>query len=112
MSKYARLKPCSFAIALGFTWGLGAFIMALVAMHTTWGVAFVQSMGTLYMGYKPTMMGAVMGFVWGFIDAGIFGLIMALVYNMCCGCCKKCCCCGGKGCSCCGSNGSCGTACK
>ena len=37
---------------------------------------------TLYIGYKPTVLGSVLGGIWGFFDAGIGGVVVAWLYNM------------------------------
>ena len=50
-------------------------------MCMDWGGALEEVMSTLYIGYKATILGSVIGGVWGFFDAGIGGLVVAWLYN-------------------------------
>lgn len=57
------------------------FILGLINMWSTWGSGITQVMATLYIGYKPTIAGSIIGGFWGFFDAGIAGFIIAWLYN-------------------------------
>jgi hypothetical protein len=35
----------------------------------------------LYIGYEPTLLGAITGAVWAFVDAFILGVLVAWIYN-------------------------------
>jgi hypothetical protein len=80
--KYGQLHPCAFALAMGIIWGLGTFIMAVVAMHTGYGSSFVSGLGSLYIGYEASYLGSVIGLAWGFFDAAVFGFLLAWLYNV------------------------------
>lgn len=77
----AKLNVKAFGIACGITWGAGILIMGIVNMFTGWGGIWVTLMGSVYLGYKATFLGAVTGALWGFVDAGIGGLVLAWLYN-------------------------------
>jgi hypothetical protein len=85
----SRLSPLALGLACGVFWGVSVFFMGLVAFFFTYGKPFVAAIGTLYIGYDPTILGAFIGGLIGFIDAFIFGLILAWLYNMF-NCCSKC----------------------
>ncbi len=50
-------------------------------MGSIWGSGIMHGMATLYIGYKPTMPGSIIGGIWGFFDAGLAGVIIAWLYN-------------------------------
>lgn len=50
-------------------------------MLFNWGTAFVELLSSLYIGYKATFLGSIIGATWGFIDAGIGGAIVGWLYN-------------------------------
>jgi hypothetical protein len=62
--------------------------MGLLAHYFSYGVTFVTSMRTIYLGYEPSIAGSLIGGVMGFVDAFIGGLILAWLYNCfaCVGC--------------------------
>ena len=88
----SKLSLLALGLAFGVLWGVTVFIMGLIAYFFTYGKPFVAAVGSLYIGYEPTLLGAFFGGLIGFIDAFIFGFILAWLYNMflCC-CCKKSC---------------------
>ena len=88
---YARLCVLSFALAIALTWGLGVLVAGLGAACYGWGAAFVDVLGSIYIGYAPTVGGSFIGFLWGFVDGFIGGAIFALLYNYFTKCCERCC---------------------
>jgi phosphotransferase system glucose/maltose/N-acetylglucosamine-specific IIC component len=79
---YSKIHPWSFGLALGIVWGLSLLIAGLVAMFSGWGQGFIDTMGTVYLGYNSTVVGSIIGAVWGFIDVFIISVIIAAVYNL------------------------------
>ncbi len=77
----AKLDVRALGFALGIVWGAAMLIMGLLNMWLSWGGAFEEVMSTVYLGYKPTLLGSIIGGVWGFVDAGIAGLIIGWLYN-------------------------------
>lgn len=74
------LKPKALGLAAGLLWGGGCFFAGLTAIFG-WGDRFVEVMGDIYLGYSPGIIGALIGGIWGFIDAFIGGFLLALLYN-------------------------------
>jgi hypothetical protein len=68
-------------IAFGVAWSLFTFLAGLTAAGLSWGVEFIQLLGTIYYGYGPTLMGSVIGAVWGFVNGFLWGAVIAGVYN-------------------------------
>ncbi len=75
-----------FGLAIGVVSGLGYFIMGLISMGHT--ATLVTMMGELYIGYKPTFVGSLIGGFWGFLDGFIMGFLIAWFYNLLCKSCK------------------------
>ena len=84
-----RLHVSSLGLAFGVLWGASVCVVALIAMaHGSYGMEFVNAIGTLYIGYKATWLGSLIGLVWGFIDAFVMGVVLAWLYNYFLCCCK------------------------
>ena len=80
-NNYARLHPISFALGLGVFWAIVLFCTGIIAMYTGYASGFVSAIGSLYIYYKATWMGSILGAVFGFIDLLIGGFIIAWLYN-------------------------------
>jgi len=87
----SRIYPLSFGLALGVLWGASVFGMAAMnAYGFHYGLQFVQALGTVYIGYQVSYVGAIIGAIWAFVDATIGGILLAFLYNLFhrVGCCK------------------------
>jgi len=67
-------------LAIGIVWSALIFLSAFMAMFG-WAVSLVDVMGTLYLGYQATFLGAIIGAIWAFVDGFFGGVIMAWLYN-------------------------------
>ncbi|MFC1649010.1 bacteriophage holin [Nanoarchaeota archaeon] len=77
----AKLDVKKLGLALGFTCAICCFFIALTAWLWGWGTAIVDLIGTVYIGYEATGVGALIGIVYGFIDGFIGGVLIAWFYN-------------------------------
>jgi hypothetical protein len=77
-----KLNVKAFALACGLLWGIGCFFLTwwLIALEGT--NASPTIINRIYPGYDITPIGSVIGMVWGFVDAGIGGLVFAWLYNL------------------------------
>lgn len=77
-----KLDVKAFALTCGLLWGLGLFFL------TWWMIAFggatgeTTLIGRIYIGYRISPLGSVLGLAWGFVDALIGGAIFAWLYNL------------------------------
>ncbi len=76
-----KLNVKAFAIAVGVVWGGGVFFFGLLASFFAPAAKMVEFFGPVYVGYDTDFVGLIIGFVWGFVDAGIGALIIAWLYN-------------------------------
>jgi len=76
-----KLDALRFGLAFGILWSAAVLIMPLMEVFGGWGSGLVRGVGSIYIGYKPTVGGAVIGAIWAFFDGGIFGLVLSFIYN-------------------------------
>lgn len=76
-----ELKPVALGLSAGILWSLAILATGLMAAWSGYGMKFVDIVGSFYLGYQPTVIGSVIGAIWGFFDALIGGVIFALLYN-------------------------------
>ncbi len=81
-----RLDPVKFGIACAVAWALMMVSTAFGAMliqtgSGPWGGEFVRVMGSLYIGFGPSLQGAFIGLLWGLMDGFLAGVIIAGAYN-------------------------------
>jgi len=75
-----RLSVKGLALGLGAAWAV-CILFAGWAAALGWGAAFVEMMGSVYVGFEPGFLGGIAGAVWAFVDGAIGGVIIAVVYN-------------------------------
>lgn len=77
-----KLSVKALGLSLGILWAASLVIMGIVAILVPdYGLNFVNAVGTKYIGYAATAPGIIIGAVWGFVDAGIGGVVLAWLYN-------------------------------
>jgi len=76
-----KLDTRAFGMALGIVWGGVTFLLGLLDMMYFWGNSWGRVMTTIYVGYTPTIIGSIIGAVWGFVYASVLGFAVALMYN-------------------------------
>ena len=86
-----KLHAPSLGFAFGILWGASLILLALLVMFWGWGTPLLDLFGSVYIGYKATFTGILLGAAWGFVDGFISGVVIAWLYNCCLWCwCKKC----------------------
>ncbi|MDA1000138.1 MAG: bacteriophage holin [bacterium] len=76
-----KLDAMRFGTALGIVWGFGVLCLGVMAAAFNWGTPALQLLGSLYLGFAPTVAGILIGIIWGFADGFIGGFLIAWVYN-------------------------------
>lgn len=70
------------ALALSFAtiWGLTVLFLGITSMFG-WGIDIVAVLGTFYLGYAPTILGAIIGTIWAFVNGIITAMIFGYLYR-------------------------------
>ena len=76
-----KIQPVPLGIAVGVLWAAYVFCIGITAMFD-WGAAIVDVLGSLYIGYSASVLGAIIGAIWAFVDGLVAGVIVAWLYNM------------------------------
>lgn len=76
-----RCQPLALGIAIGVLWAIYAFFAGIFAMFG-WGEALVATLASFYVGYGASIVGAIIGAIWAFIDGFVAGVIIAWIYNL------------------------------
>ena len=76
-----RIDAAKFGIAFGIVYALVFFLFGIVATLFGWGTEMAGLIGDFYVGFGPTLLGAVIGAVWGFAVGFIFFALAAVIYN-------------------------------
>ena len=76
-----RFSPKACGLAFGILWAGGTVLMGLTAMVCSWAQPFVDVVSVMYVGYSASIVGILIGGVWGFVDAFIGGFLFAWLYN-------------------------------
>ena len=79
-----KLNVKALGLTLGIVWGGGMLLLGLMTLFFNWGTAVVTLIGTVYIGYSVTLVGILVGTIWGFCDGAICGVLIAWVYNKLC----------------------------
>ena len=89
-----KLNPIAFGFSVGVASGVFMMALAWVAWVWSFGAFIVQQIAAVCPGYAATLNGGLYGLGWGILIGYIFGLLLAIVYNICT-CCSpcRCCCC-------------------
>jgi hypothetical protein len=76
-----KCQPLALGIAIGVLWAFYVFFAGIFAMFG-WGAAMVAALGSFYLGYGASIVGAIIGAVWAFVDGFVAGFVIAWIYNM------------------------------
>lgn len=79
----ACLSVKGFALAGGLLWGVAVLLVGLAALYVDgWGMAIVDLLDSIYVGYEATVVGSLVGGIWAFIDGFIGCAVFAWLYNL------------------------------
>jgi hypothetical protein len=77
-----RIKAVPFGIAFGIVDAAVFFLYGVLAALFGWGAGLAEIIGSFYAGFGPTVGGALIGAVWGFVVGFVFLALGASLYNM------------------------------
>ena len=76
-----KLSVKATALTCGILWGGGIFFLAIFSIFFTTYSDIIIFLSKYYIGLDVSFIGALIGFVWGFLDAGVGGALFAWLYN-------------------------------
>jgi len=76
-----KINEIKLGLALGITIGGYLFFFAFMVNFFDWGTELLEVISSLYIGYKGTYTGSLIGFAWGFADFFVIGYAIAWLYN-------------------------------
>ncbi len=76
-----KLDIKALGLAIGIYWGLCCVLLGLSSTFLGFGTPLVELFASEYIGYKPTILGSLIGGLWGFVDGFIGGAVVAWLYN-------------------------------
>ena len=80
-----KLNIKALALAVGIIWGAGMFFVGIINLsYPEYGALFLTVMSSIYPGYDPFtgISSVLIGTLYGFVDAGIGGALLAWLYNV------------------------------
>jgi len=77
-----QLNIKAFALACGITWGVGLFLLTWWLIATGGPTGEETIIGRVYLGYRVSPLGSLIGLVWAFVDGLIGGAVLAWIYNL------------------------------
>ncbi len=75
-----KCQPVALGVAIGVLWAIYVGCVGITAMFG-WGNALLAALASLYIGYQASVIGALIGAAWAFVDGFIAGVVIAWVYN-------------------------------
>ena len=76
-----KLNIKALGIASGSILGISVFLLTVWFLLMGYNGHLLSKLGSVYLGYSVTWLGAVIGLIYGFIDGFIFGALFAFIYN-------------------------------
>jgi hypothetical protein len=76
-----KLHTAKFGLAFGIVYAVVFFLYGALAALFGWGGAMAEMIGSFYVGFGPTLGGALVGALWGFAVGFVFFAVAAWIYN-------------------------------
>lgn len=76
-----KLDIKALGLTVGIFWGLYCVLLGITSMLFGYGTPLLELLASLYVGYKPTLLGSLAGGLWAFADGFIGGAVVAWLYN-------------------------------
>jgi hypothetical protein len=76
-----KCQPLALGVGIGALWAIYVFFAGIFAMFG-WANALVETLASLYIGYGASVIGAIIGAIWAFVDGFVAGVVIAWIYNL------------------------------
>ena len=71
----------AWSLGFGCGWGAGVFTIGIMSRLLHLKPKSVALLGKVYIGFNSTLLGSLIGAIWGFLDGAITGMLIAWLYN-------------------------------
>ncbi|GAB6138479.1 hypothetical protein [Halanaerobaculum tunisiense] len=77
-----KINVQALSIAFGVAWAILMLLLGILAM---WNgeIKMVNLLADIYIGFKPTFVGVIIGALWGLSSGIMWGGMIGIVYNLC-----------------------------
>ena len=75
-------KTRRFALTGGIVWALCLFVTTLFSIYTGYAKSFLDVVGSIYPGYSISLLGSIVGLIYGFFDVFVGVYIFAWIYKL------------------------------
>lgn len=76
-----KLNVKAFSLSCAILWGLSILLITLWFLIIGYQGNILKTLGNIYLGYSVSLVGAIIGLIWGFVDGLVIGAIFAWLYN-------------------------------
>jgi hypothetical protein len=76
-----KINTKALALSMGFLGGLTVFLLTVWFLIMGYDGNFLAKLGSVYLGYSVSWIGAFVGLVYGFFDGLIGGAFLGFLYN-------------------------------
>ncbi len=76
-----KMNIKALALSIGIIWGLAIFLLTVWFLIMGYNGDLLTKLGSVYLGYSVSWLGAFIGFIYGFIDGLIGGALLGFLYN-------------------------------
>ena len=76
-----KLDAMKFGLAGGAISALFIMILALGSAFAGWGTGILESLSSMYIGYKAGLLGGLIGAAWAFVEGFVTFYMIAWVYD-------------------------------
>lgn len=78
---YAKVHVTVFATIAAVMWSAAIVVLGLISWIFAWGIPMADVLASVYLGFKPGIVGLIFGVLWGFPSAWLFAAVGAWLYN-------------------------------
>ncbi len=76
-----KINTKALALSIGIVWGLAVFLLTQWFLVMGYDGNLLSKLGSVYLGYSVSWIGAFVGLIYGFIDGLIGGALLGFLYN-------------------------------
>jgi len=76
-----KINIKALALSIGIVWGLAVFLLTVWFLIMGYSGDLLAKLGSVYLGYSVSWLGAFVGLIYGFVDGLIGGALLGFFYN-------------------------------